>query len=687
MNMESSAPYLSVVVTTRNDDHGGDPLKRLQAFVNTFAEQCRRTHLDAEVIVVEWNPPPDKPRVSELCRVPPDAPFPVRFIEVPAELHQRLRFSAVLPLFQMIAKNVGIRRARGRFVLATNIDVIFSTELVEHLASGRLERGCIYRLDRHDIESNFPVDGGLEDQMAYCRTHQLRLHARSGTHPVNATGQVITLAPDIVASDGVALGDGWHTREGDSTGGFFRWAKREAHISVDRTGRSDLELGVVVDIEVEPNPYQPDSWVDLDIVSGDRRLARRRVSQRTRLRFDLSDNVARHELAVRVLDSSGGRESLPLFESRDSLCYRVHHVSVHGVPRHEYDPAFWRRVSKENAQLLVKRTAAGIEVTTDPGKYSYCTQYGPLESRKGGRYEFLLEYMPIAGRLAFGVMDDTRQCWLPTVAAEVELDTGRAATLSAEVPPGTTFSLFVSNNRSEGGVSRLVLSRLFGSIPLEQLKRTDLPARVAQIGRAVGARSEFLAKPWRWLRIKAASIERQRARRFHPTIIEDSERVRALDARVASLLPLTDLAPVAQLLREHRPAQRHQNASGDFQLMACEHWLALRGYPELEMFSMSIDGLFEAIVCAAGIREHVFSMPLCIYHLEHEKGSGWSPEGEALLKQRIAESGITWLDNDTVHLWATYMDWLRRPMIFNEAGWGLADEALAETTLRAVDHV
>ena len=27
-------PYLSVVVTTRNDDHGGDPLKRLQAFVN-----------------------------------------------------------------------------------------------------------------------------------------------------------------------------------------------------------------------------------------------------------------------------------------------------------------------------------------------------------------------------------------------------------------------------------------------------------------------------------------------------------------------------------------------------------------------------------------------------------------------------------------------------------------------------
>jgi hypothetical protein len=47
----------------------------------------------------------------ELCRLPPDTPFPVRFVEVPAE-YQRLRFSAVLPLFQM-CQNVGILRARG----------------------------------------------------------------------------------------------------------------------------------------------------------------------------------------------------------------------------------------------------------------------------------------------------------------------------------------------------------------------------------------------------------------------------------------------------------------------------------------------------------------------------------------------------------------------------------------------
>jgi len=110
------------------------------------------------VIVVEWNPPPDRPTVSSLLRVPVPSFCTYRFIEVPADLHQQLRYADVLPLFQMIAKNVGIRRAHGRFVLATNIDIIFSNELVEYLASGQLEAARLYRVDRHDIDADFPVD-------------------------------------------------------------------------------------------------------------------------------------------------------------------------------------------------------------------------------------------------------------------------------------------------------------------------------------------------------------------------------------------------------------------------------------------------------------------------------------------------------------------------------------------------
>jgi len=123
------------------------------------------------------------------------------------------------------------------------------------------------------------------------------------------------------------------------------------------------------------------------------------------------------------------------------------------------------------------------------------------------------------------------------------------------------------------------------------------------------------------------------------------------------------------------------NASGDFQLMARENWHALRGYPEFETFSMSLDGLMSYIADAAGVAEQVIDAP--IYHFEHEVGSGWSPEGDAALRRRIAERGITWLEVPTVYTWAAYMKWLRRPFIFNPASWGLGDDALPDRVVGA----
>ena len=144
----STEPYLSVVLATRNDDHGGNPLWRLQAFVDTFDAQCRRTGLDAEVIIVEWNPPVGRPRLIDVLPLPRHSACAYRFVEVPPELHATLSHADALPLFQMIAKNVGIRRAQGAFVLATNIDIIFSNALVEWMDSRPLVQNRIYRVDR-----------------------------------------------------------------------------------------------------------------------------------------------------------------------------------------------------------------------------------------------------------------------------------------------------------------------------------------------------------------------------------------------------------------------------------------------------------------------------------------------------------------------------------------------------------
>src|SRR5690242_11351100 len=122
MSSTSTTPYLSVVATARNDDHGGNLLHRMQIFVDAWISQAKRHVLSSELILVEWNPPRERKTLAEALRWPADmGPCEVRIVEVPPELHARYRHATALPLYQMIAKNVGIRRARGEFVLATNI--------------------------------------------------------------------------------------------------------------------------------------------------------------------------------------------------------------------------------------------------------------------------------------------------------------------------------------------------------------------------------------------------------------------------------------------------------------------------------------------------------------------------------------------------------------------------------------
>ncbi|MDB5305838.1 MAG: hypothetical protein JWO38_40, partial [Gemmataceae bacterium] len=75
--MAGEGPYLSVVAAARNDDHGGNLLGRMQLFVNGLLEQCRRHRLPAELVLVEWNPPPDRPRLADALRWPAGSPCAV----------------------------------------------------------------------------------------------------------------------------------------------------------------------------------------------------------------------------------------------------------------------------------------------------------------------------------------------------------------------------------------------------------------------------------------------------------------------------------------------------------------------------------------------------------------------------------------------------------------------------------
>ena len=193
-------PYLSIVVTARNDDHGGNLIGRMQAFVNAWIGQAKRHQLSSELIVVDWNPPPDRPPLIDALQWPADTgPCQVRFIQVPPEIHRTYRHAEALPLYQMIAKNVAMRRSRGRFILATNIDIIFSDELVRFLAEERLLPGRMYRMDRLDVMADVPVDGTVDEQLEYCASHIIRVCAREGYFELTPDG-LRKLSPDDIAA-------------------------------------------------------------------------------------------------------------------------------------------------------------------------------------------------------------------------------------------------------------------------------------------------------------------------------------------------------------------------------------------------------------------------------------------------------------------------------------------------------
>jgi len=189
-------PYLSVVATARNDDHGGNPLYRTQLFIDGLVAQAERYRLPIELVLVEWNPPSDRPRLADVLRWPASVWCDIRIIEVPHELHSTLEFSDRLPLYQMIGKNVGIRRARGDFVVATNIDILLSKELMGFLASRSLDADCVYRADRVDVPAEIDPDWPLDRQLDFCRTKAIRINKYDMTVDL-VTGRKYRIYKDV----------------------------------------------------------------------------------------------------------------------------------------------------------------------------------------------------------------------------------------------------------------------------------------------------------------------------------------------------------------------------------------------------------------------------------------------------------------------------------------------------------
>lgn len=172
MYIKQAEPYLSIIVASRNDNHGGDLIKRMRIFLKALIHQCNQFKLNCELIIVEWNPSLEKELLNKVLQNTTSGDYlSIKYVVVPNEIHSKLAFADKLPLFQMIAKNVGIRRAKADFILCTNVDLIFSDELFARLAKKDLMPGFFYRANRCDVPNTIDENWTVPNQIEFCKAN------------------------------------------------------------------------------------------------------------------------------------------------------------------------------------------------------------------------------------------------------------------------------------------------------------------------------------------------------------------------------------------------------------------------------------------------------------------------------------------------------------------------------------
>jgi len=145
------------VLTGRNDGYGGDFAARFFRTLQFNHEQLTARAIPHEIVFVEWAPP-DNPLLFEhiFKEVPTLDRRVCSWYVVDPEYQTALSLNPRLEYLEFLAKNVGVRRARGEYILTSNCDVYFGRRVLDVLEQRALEPRVLYRAARHDL--NLPED-------------------------------------------------------------------------------------------------------------------------------------------------------------------------------------------------------------------------------------------------------------------------------------------------------------------------------------------------------------------------------------------------------------------------------------------------------------------------------------------------------------------------------------------------
>lgn len=154
---------LSVVLVGRNDNYGGDFKSRLQSCITWTFNNLTNQEIKSEIIFVNYNPLSDN-SILDFLNWPKSNEFvSIRIITIPTSIHEQILKRHEIknvPVLEYFAKNAGIRRANGKFILSMNPDILIDERIFFKFRN--LQTNYFYRANRCDFNSDFIQNNGAE---------------------------------------------------------------------------------------------------------------------------------------------------------------------------------------------------------------------------------------------------------------------------------------------------------------------------------------------------------------------------------------------------------------------------------------------------------------------------------------------------------------------------------------------
>ena len=593
-------PFLSIVIAARSDVRDSACVHRARRCVQTWRQAAQRHRVDCELVLVEYGSGAGLEQLGNSA-----APC-VRLVAAPGECRS-------------VARNAGIRHARGAFVLVTGLDVEPTGEFMAWLAAGTPRTGRMYLAD-------MVTQGEVP-----------KLFAREGVFSLTPEGLRQNAADDITpVGSGICFGRGWFPPERGSEPAVSRWIDHDAWIHCKRPE------GGVLALEIEPGPASAGPRVLEAVNLEGEVLARWSIEGRTRVLLAMP--ACRQGSHTIGLASPPGGQSLP--GDPRILHYRVWRCDWTVAPPAR-PPAPWlqsamacrptlgRLTLRRHLHRAVRLLAArGDDIVDSGGEMTAGEGCHELETFPGERFRWCARQSSIALRMEPG---------------------REKLALLVEPGPAVGFGAFRRSIRQRGGdllgeaEVRGVTYAEFTPPPAGRMVLLDLKAQ--------GGTAQPANDP-RTLAFRVFAIGRGVA--ASPAVDLPDAVAGGWPAHaftIAGVTAAASPAPVLQLPPPSSTRYLHLGGSDEFVLMAREHWWDVRGYPEIGAKSDALASVLCYAAHHAGAHEEVLPTPL---RLARDAVS--------------AAAAVAPPDADLIAL-IEQMRYLDAPVILNGNAWGMEPES------------